>query len=67
MELLTAGQARRLARTSSRWRSCAERIESTTPSVEGLSALWGRGVLIDSMIGRWALGLKAADPLSEVG
>jgi hypothetical protein len=63
---LTEGQARRLARTSSRWRSCADRSESVTPSVEAFSALCGRGELMDSMIGTRALRLKVADPLSRV-
>jgi hypothetical protein len=65
--LLTVGQARRLARTSSRWRSCTDRGEGATPSVEGFSALCGRVELMNSMIGSDGLGLKAADPLSRVG
>jgi hypothetical protein len=65
--LLTVGQARRLARTSSRWRSCTDRSEGVPPSVEGFSALCGRGELMHRMIGTDGLGLKAADPLPRVG
>jgi hypothetical protein len=65
--LLTVGQARRLARTSSRWRSCADRGEGDTPSVEGFSAMCGRGELMNRMIGTDRRGLKAADPLPRVG
>jgi hypothetical protein len=65
--LLTVGQARRLARTRSRWRSCTDRGEGATLSVEGFAALCGRKELMDSMIGINGLGLKVADPLSRVG
>jgi hypothetical protein len=65
--LLTVGQARRLARTSSRWRSCADRSEDVTPSVEGFSAMCGRGELMDRMIGTDRLGLKGADRILRVG
>jgi hypothetical protein len=65
--LLTVGQARRLARTSSRWRSCTDRGEGATLSVEGFSALCGRKELMNSMIGTHGPELKVADPLSRVG